>query len=191
MSNSWKVILDADHTGHLLCVICDYLNHIRLNIEDYLEGDETDSRIERPLELMELFYQAGNIEGRLLSNNVNETDLELIEEWEKELNGGQSGNKENVGGEDFTLVFSSHASVDYKGRTTLLTARIRRCLKNIFPLCEPSITWLTEDAEKYGSIQLVLQMLVSPKYKDDVVAAVQKALSLVGLSIDDMWEDEA
>lgn len=190
MSNSWKVILDADHTGHLLCVICDYLNHIRLNIEDYLEGDETDPRIKRSLELMELFYQAGNIEGRILSNNANETDLELIEEWEKELNGGQSGN-ENVGGEDFILVFSSHASVDYRGQATLLTARIRRCLKNIFPSCEPSITWLTEDAETYGSIQLVLQMLVSPKYKDDVVAAVQKALSLVGLSIDDMWEDEA
>ena len=93
MSNFTKVNLDADHTGHLLCVICNYLNHIRLNIEDYLEGDETDSRIKRSLELMELFYQAGNIEGRLLSNNVNETDLELIEKWEKELNGGQSGNE--------------------------------------------------------------------------------------------------
>ena len=186
-----KAMLDADHTGHLLCVICDYLNHIRLHIEDYLESDDTDSRIERPLELMELFYLAGNIEGRLLSNNVNEKDLELIEEWEKELNGGQLGNKENVDEEDFTLVFSSYASVDYRGQATLLTARIRRYLKNIFPLCEPSLTWLTEDAEMYGSIQLVLQILVSPKYKDDVVAAVQKSLHLVGLSIDDIWEDEA
>lgn len=191
MSNFPKVNLDADHAGHLLCVICGYLNHIRLNIEDYLMSDDTDSLIEKPLELMELFYLAGNIEGRLLSNNVNEKDLELIEDWENELNGGQSGNKENVGEEDFTLVFSSYASVDYRGRATLLTARIRRCLKTSFPLCDPSITWLTEDAETYGSIQLVLQILVSPKYKDDVVAAVQKALHLVGLSIDDMWEDEA
>jgi hypothetical protein len=85
MSNSWKVILDADHTGHLLCVICDYLNHIRLNIEDYLESDDTDSRTSKPLELMETFYLAGNIESRILSNNATEADLELIEAWEAEL----------------------------------------------------------------------------------------------------------
>jgi hypothetical protein len=191
MSNSWKVLLDADHTVHLLCVICDYLNHIRLNIEDYLEGDETDSRIKKSLELMELFYQAGNIEGRLLSNNVNETDLELIEEWEKELNGGQSGNKENVGEEDFTLVFSSQLPLTRQYQKTFITARIRRSLKNSFPLCDPSTTWLTEDAQEYGSIQLILQILVSPEYADDMCTAVQKALSLVDMRVDDMWGEEA
>lgn len=100
MSNFPRVDLDADHTGHLLCVICDYLNHIRLNIEDYLESDETDSRISQSEQLMELFYLAGNIEGRLLSNNVNEKDLELIEDWENELQGFQLAKDENVGRED-------------------------------------------------------------------------------------------
>lgn len=86
-----KVSLDADYQGHLLCVICDYLNHIRLNLEDYLESDDTDARIEQPAKLMELFYFAGNIEGRLLSNNIGPQDLEIIELWEKELEGLKAG----------------------------------------------------------------------------------------------------
>lgn len=190
MGNFPRVDLDADHIGHLLCVLCDYLNHIRLNIEDYLESDETDSRISQSMRLMELFYLAGNIEGRLLSNNVDEKDLEIIEEWENELNGGQSGN-ENVGGEDFTLVFSSHLPLIRQNQKTFITARIRRSLKNSFPLCSPGITWLTDDAQEYGSIQLILQILVSPEYADDMCAAVQKALSLVDMRVDDMWEEEA
>lgn len=80
-----KVNLDADHTGHLAVVICNYLNHIRMHLEEYLESDDTDSRMSKPLELMETFYLAGNIEGRIISNNATEADLELVEAWEAEL----------------------------------------------------------------------------------------------------------
>ena len=80
-----KVNLDADHAGHLAVVICNYLNHIRMHLEEYLESDDTDSRTYKTLKLMEVFYLAGNIEGRILSNNVTEADLELLEAWEAEL----------------------------------------------------------------------------------------------------------
>ena len=80
-----KVNLDADHAGHLAVVICNYLNHIRMHLEEYLESDDTDSRTSKSLELMEMFYLAGNIEGRILSNNATEADLELVEAWEAEL----------------------------------------------------------------------------------------------------------
>lgn len=185
-----KLSLDADHQGHLLCVICDYLNHIRLNIEDYLESDDTDSRVEQPAKLMELFYFAGNVEGRLLSNNITTQDLELIEEWEKELEGFEAEDKD-VDEEDFTLVFSSHAPVEYIHKTTFLTARIRRNIRYFFPNCEPNVAWLTEDAEEYGCIQLILQILVSPKYKDKMTAAVKTALGCITMSVDDMWEEQA
>lgn len=80
-----KVNLDADHQGHLVAGICNYLNHIQMHLEEYLESDDTDSRTSKPLELMETFYMAGNIEGRILSNNATEADLELVEAWEAEL----------------------------------------------------------------------------------------------------------
>ena len=86
MEQPKKVNLDADHAGHLALVICNYLNHIRLNLEECLESDDTDSRISKPFELMETFYLAGNIEGRILSNNATAADLELVEAWEAELN---------------------------------------------------------------------------------------------------------
>jgi hypothetical protein len=56
-----------------------------MHLEEYLESDDTDSRTSKPLELMKTFYLAGNIEGRILSNNATEADLELVEAWEAEL----------------------------------------------------------------------------------------------------------
>lgn len=187
--SSDKVNLDADHAGHLLCVICEYLNHIRLHIEDYLESDDTDARIEKPLSLMELFYMAGNLEGRILSNNIGPLDLELIEAWEEDLREKQG--EEDVDEEDFTLVFSSHAPIEKQTQTVWLTARIRRRLKAFFPQCDPTLTWLTADAEEYGSIQLVMQILVSPEFAEAMTAAVEIALKQVGMSIDDWWKEEA
>lgn len=80
-----RPILDADRQGELIGVITDYLNHIRLNIEDYLEGDETGDRILKPLELAELFYLAGHIQGRLHGGCVTEGDIDIVERWEQEL----------------------------------------------------------------------------------------------------------
>lgn len=85
MKQHRKVNLDADHAGHLAVVICNYLNYIRMHLEEYLESDDTDSRTSMSLELMEMFYLAGNIEGRILSNNATEADLEIVEAWEAVL----------------------------------------------------------------------------------------------------------
>lgn len=99
-----RVSLDADHRGHLACVICDYLNSIRMNLEEYLESDDTDSRLSKPLELMETFYLAGNIEGRILSNNATEADIELVEAWEAEL---EDADDEDAYDEDITDILTT------------------------------------------------------------------------------------
>lgn len=84
-----KPQLDADRQGELICVVTDYLNHIRHNIEDYLEGNEwefiADDHILKPLELAELFYLAGNIQGRLHGGCITLGDIDIVEKWEKRL----------------------------------------------------------------------------------------------------------
>lgn len=181
-----RVNLDADHTGHLLCVVCEYLNSIRLHIEDYLESDDTDSRVTQTLNLMDKFYLAGNIEGRLLAENINEEDLVILDCWEEELKGLKAESKEDV-----TLVIVSHAPVAWQTQTVWRTARIRRYIKERFPLCEPKIIWLTEEAEEYGSIQLVMQILVSPECVDTMLGVATRALHKAEMAVDDHWEDEA
>lgn len=181
-----KVKLDPDHQGHLVCVICRYLNHIRKNIEEYLESDDTDSRITKVIELADTFYFAGNIEGRVLSDNATVADVELVGLWEAELEGNDEDKEE-----DHTLIISSHLPASRTTQTTWFTARIRRKLRSFFPNSDPTITWLTADAEEYGSIQMVLQILVSPEYEEAVLGALQIALGSVGMSIDDHWTEPA
>lgn len=177
-----KVNLDPDHQGHLVGVICQYLNHIRMNVEEYLMSDDTDSRISKTIELADTFYFAGNIEGRILSNNATIADVELVGLWEAEL-------EEDDEEEECTLVVSSHLPAGRATQTTWFTARIRRKLQSFNPGNEPTIAWLTADVEEYGSIQMVLKIPIDPGCAEATLEAVQAALSNVDMSIDDYWTE--
>lgn len=74
------VTLDADHQGHIIVFLCDYHNFLR---EQWEMGD-----IE-PLELAELCYLLGNMEGRAIHNLLTTEDIDLIEAWEEELMRGK------------------------------------------------------------------------------------------------------
>lgn len=79
-----EINLDADHQGHLLCVLTEVhtkflydMDQVLARLEDMDEGTRR--------EYLDTLYILGNIEGRLLHNHINEDDLELIEMWEAEL----------------------------------------------------------------------------------------------------------
>lgn len=177
-----RVSLDADHQGHLACVICNYLNHIRLNLEEYLESDDTDSRLSKPLELMETFYMAGNIEGRILSNNVDMKDIELVEAWEAEL--------EEEDDEDITLHVIVNLPHSHISKIPEINRRIRREWKKIRPLTHIGLTWLTEDPEEYDSIQLNIEILVSPEHHGQMTTDILTTLHRINLPTADHWTEK-
>jgi hypothetical protein len=69
----------------MICVIQDYLDYLRRNIEEQLEGDDTDDKFTQPLRLAEVFYLAGWIQQGLLQGKVTQNNLDQVEIWEQEL----------------------------------------------------------------------------------------------------------
>lgn len=82
---SGYLLLDADQAGHLATVVKDYLQYHKEHIEDFLEGDDTDDRVAKPVAFAELFYLAGWLAARVMFGTVREKDLQVIEAWEEEL----------------------------------------------------------------------------------------------------------
>ena len=93
-----EVNLDADQQCHFLVVICEYLNYMRLHPKKVLESDDTDPSINMAVEMANVFYLAGHIEGRCLYNHLSESDVELIEAWEEELIQWHAEDEEKVWG---------------------------------------------------------------------------------------------
>lgn len=86
MKNNPKVSLDADLAGELAITICDYLNRERTVLEIIVYELGLPEKVKAYLqELVDTFYLAGNIEGRILSDNATVTDLELVDLWDDEL----------------------------------------------------------------------------------------------------------
>lgn len=81
------VSLDADHTGHLLCMLADYHTFI---IEQWHCGEREND------EVADTCYLLGNIEGRLLYNGLTQDDLDLLELWEEELNEWKESNNGQI-----------------------------------------------------------------------------------------------
>lgn len=177
-----RVSLDADHQGHLACVVCNYLNHFRMNLEEYLESDDTDSRLFKPRELMETFYIAGNIEGRILSNNVDTKDIELVESWEAEL--------EEKDEEDITLHVVVNLPYSHISKIPEINHRIRREWKKVRPLTHIGLTWLTEDPEEYDSIQLDIEILVSPEHHGQITTDILTILHRIDLPMAYHWTEK-
>lgn len=70
------ISLDADHLGHL-CVVCERY-HQRI-IDQVLAAEMTT------MDYGQLAYQVGYMQGRLEAEMITEKDLEVLEEWEREL----------------------------------------------------------------------------------------------------------
>lgn len=86
--NKPRVSLDADHTGHLLCMLADYHT---LVIEQWHCGEREND------EVADICYLLGNIEGRLFSmNGLTQDDLDLLELWEEELNEWKESNNGQI-----------------------------------------------------------------------------------------------
>ena len=183
-----KVNLDADHIGHLHCVINEYHNYILRSTDPESfaemidEGDRND--------WLDTLYMIGNIQGRLLSDNIDTDDLELIEAWETELKELEDEDEEDEDN-DFTLVVTANLPYDSIKQIPQITNRLRDSYKAIRPFSQMGITWLTEDPEDYDTIQLVAQILVSPEYVPAVTADVLKAFQKANLPVHDHWEDKA
>lgn len=180
-----RVSLDADHQGHLACVVCTYLNHIRMNLEECLESDDTDSRTSKLLELIETFYLAGNIEGRILSNNITEADLERVEAWEKEM--ADDANSNNL---DLTLHITGTLPQEDVVNVGRITKTLREAYRKIRPLSHMEITWRLSDLEYTDFIEVMIEVLVNPKYVASVLADVCKACALAEVPITDYFTDD-
>ena len=68
--------LDADHLGHL-CVVCERYHQ---RIIDQVQAAEMTT-----MDYGQLAYQVGYMQGRLEAEMITEKDLEVLEEWEREL----------------------------------------------------------------------------------------------------------
>ena len=71
-----SLILDADHLGHL-CVVCERYHQL---IIDKVQKAELGV-----MEFGQLAYQVGYMQGKLEAEMITEKDLEVLEEWEREL----------------------------------------------------------------------------------------------------------
>lgn len=86
-TNKPLVSLDADHTGHLLCMLADYHTFI---IDQWHCGEREND------EVAGTCYLLGNIEGRLLYNGLTQDDLDILEDWEAELEEWKESNNGQI-----------------------------------------------------------------------------------------------
>lgn len=182
-----KVSLDADHQGHLVCVLNEYRNYIRMHIEDFLESDDTDSRVTKPLELADLFYLTGNVEGRLLSDSVTASDLELIETWEQELEEFKTESEDTD--DDYNLHVIVHLPQSNLKDVPVITKHLRFEWSKIRPFTHLRLTWLIEDPEIYDHIQLNIEVLVSPKHLNAMTNDLFKVLTAAKLQVSDHYTE--
>jgi hypothetical protein len=81
------VTLDADHTGQLIAMLTDYHTYL---IEQWHCGEKQNDNVAYTC------YLLGNIEGRLLYNGITQEDLDLMEDWEAELNSWKESNNGQI-----------------------------------------------------------------------------------------------
>lgn len=71
------IILDPDHAGHLIAMLADYHTYV---LEAWHHGEVfTNDGV------ADTCYLLGNIEGRLLYDGITQEDLDIMEDWEAEL----------------------------------------------------------------------------------------------------------
>lgn len=74
--NNPFVILDADHTGYLLVMLAEYHTFV---LDQWHCGEKQND------DVAETCYMLGNIESRVRYNHLTQDDLDLLEDWEAEL----------------------------------------------------------------------------------------------------------
>lgn len=126
-----------------------------------------------------------NIESRILSNNATEADLELVEAWEKEM--ADDANSNNL---DLTLYITGTLPQEDIVNVGRITKTLREVYRKIRPHSHMEITWRLSDPEHSDIIEVMIEVLVSPKYIDSVLADVRKACALAEVPVTDYFTDD-
>lgn len=172
-----RVILDADHKGQLLVTINRLLNIYRMNIEGFLD-DTHNSLEDNVLSLLDLFYFAGNVEGRLISDNATEDDLEWIDKWDEEHEFD-----ENVPGLSLILALSVRAVSIKEYNTQALSMRMRRKFKGKCPGHPIKFVWTGEELDSQDKIPLVVLIRAEEQQLENVALAMKAILRSEGLKV--------
>lgn len=75
--NEPYVVLDADHAGHILVMLAEFHTYV---LDQWHSGEKENDDVATTC------YFIGNIESRARHNHLKQSDLDLLEDWEGELN---------------------------------------------------------------------------------------------------------